>query len=68
MCEQIYAIDNTTKEIAAKERIVRCRDCKHCGQGIWGQERFPTCERPTHAFTVTDDGFCAWGEPKKERK
>ena len=68
MCEQIYAIDNTTKEIAAKERIVRCHDCKYRGRGAWGQECFPTCERPTHAFAVTDDGFCAWGEPKKERE
>jgi len=43
--------------------IVRCKDCKHRGEGdicfhqIWGPITFPK---------VPDDGFCKWGERREE--
>lgn len=46
--------------------IVRCRDCRFCGKGMWGNETFPVCRRGLHTFQVTWDGFFAWGERRKE--
>ena len=48
------------------ERIVRCRDCKHEFEE-WG---YPYCCRnaPLSVFEVHGDGFCSWGELRKERR
>lgn len=46
-----------------KERVTRCRDCKH-----W---RRPTDRERSRCTGVmafvepTPNGFCAWGEPRK---
>ena len=46
------------------ERIIRCRDCKHEFEE-WG---YPYCCRnaPSVVFEVDGDGFCKWGEPRRE--
>ena len=48
------------------EEIIRCRDCKHEFEE-WG---YPYCCRnaPSVVFEVHGDGFCKWGEPRKERR
>ena len=40
--------------------IVRCRDCRYMSRDM----RINFCYRPAeyHEFSVTPDGFCAWGE------
>ena len=53
-----------------RERIVRCRDCKHayerggeldCSHFIqWDYYS----DQPGH-WPVEPDGFCAWGEPRE---
>lgn len=50
----------------ALQEVVRCRDCRFCGKGMWGNETFPVCRSGLHTFQVTWDGFCAWGERKGE--
>ena len=59
-----------------RERIVRCRDCEHAmehrSKSILGTELVTlTCSGPIHgAYSegadVEPEGFCAWGEPRKE--
>lgn len=53
---------NTLGKSAVREEVVRCRDCRFCGKGYWGVEAFPVCRRGIHAFQVSNDGFCKWGE------
>ena len=61
--EYIGYIDPWTDEVRlSDEKIVRCRECRFCGKGQWGVEAFPICRRGIHAFQVSNDGFCAWGE------
>lgn len=47
-----------------RERIVRCRDCKHAIMSY--QDGHPRCSGPmvTEATLVDPDGFCAWGEER----
>ena len=47
-----------------REEVVRCRDCRFCGRGMWGVETFPVCRR-RHTFQVSYDGFCAWGKRRE---
>lgn len=62
--------DGTLREVAdPPERVdlvqvVRCRDCRFCGRGMWGVETFPVCRR-RHTFQVSYDGFCAWGKRRE---
>lgn len=44
-----------------KERVVRCRDCKHYEPNTYSHF---TCKLLT--FHVEPDGFCAWGERKAD--
>lgn len=46
--------------LPVRERIVRCRDCKHYEPNTYSHF---TCELLT--FHVEPDGFCAWGERKE---
>lgn len=49
--------------LPVRERIVRCRDCKHAfdeGSGYLYCGR-----RPGHCFEARADGFCAWGKRKE---
>lgn len=59
MSEYIY--DWTPNKQHAKEKIVRCRDCRDyresdetCHSSMWHNWDFP--------IEVEPDGFCAWGE------
>lgn len=59
------------KWLPVRERIVRCRDCKHLRVEPWdevlaAQYGAPpvTCERTGDMDDVEPDGFCAWGEKK----
>lgn len=47
-----------------RERIVRCRDCKHAIMSY--QDGYPRCAGPmvAEATLVYPDGFCAWGEER----
>lgn len=64
----------------AKERVVRCRDCKHCNvvpdgstafcdqlydKPDWGLPAPYTGSEPAQMLEVGLDGFCAWGERRK---
>ena len=55
MTEYIIDEDMIIAE-AVREKIVRCRDCKHCVVGwcCW------------HNSVIKPDGFCAWGEWRSE--
>ena len=58
-----------------RERVVRCRDCKHAmehrSKSILGTELVTlTCSGPiqgaySEGADVEPDGFCAWGEPRE---
>ena len=55
------------KWLPVRERIVRCRDCKHCTQR---DAIFPpiVCERwGYYNFKTEPDRFCAWGERRTEQ-
>lgn len=68
--------DEGTYATCAKERITRCRDCKHAmehrSKSILGTELVTlTCSGPiqgaySEGADVEPDGFCAWGEPREE--
>ena len=48
--------------LAKRERVVRCRDCKH-----WRKPTDRERSRCTGAMAFvepTPDGFCAWGKPR----
>lgn len=47
-----------------RERVVRCRDCKHAHQSPLADSEKLMCERFDEVF-VSPDGFCAWGEPRE---
>ena len=49
-----------------RERVVRCRDCKHAITSY--RDGLPRCAGPLvmEATLVSPDGFCAWGEPGEE--
>ena len=49
-----------------RERVVRCRDCKHAITSY--RDGLPRCAGPLvmEATLVSPDGFCAWGEPREE--
>ena len=53
-----------------KERVVRCRDCRHarpsgltCGWFYCGNFNDPSDDSEA---LVEPDGFCAWGKTRKE--
>ena len=52
-----------------RERVVRCRDCRYALEG--GRScvmfAFPLGTGDVIASDVRPDGFCAWGEPRKEK-
>lgn len=52
-----------------KERIVRCKDCRHFSERDMRDWRTQghigtscVCERDEHVIEVEPDGFCAWGD------
>lgn len=49
-----------------RERITRCRDCKHAITSY--RDGLPRCAGPLvmEATLVSPDGFCAWGEPRED--
>ena len=56
-----------------RERIVRCRDCKHmCEHDLsayYGNHEYDQCSccrlLDPGAISVKPDGFCAWGETEE---
>ena len=48
-----------------RERVVRCRDCKHAITSY--RDGLPRCAGSLvmEATLVSPDGFCAWGEPRE---
>lgn len=63
--------------LPVRERIVRCRDCKHSSVSFdetrtmcryWSMNDYDDSES-SHGYTlypvVEPDGFCAWGERKE---
>lgn len=58
--------DEGTYTACAKERVVRCRDCKHAITSY--RDGLPRCAGllVMEATLVSPDGFCAWGEPRKD--
>ena len=55
-----YIVEEPSEHSASwrvHERIVRCRDCKHC-MSYWTSDY---CDYFSHV-TNDPDGFCAWGE------
>ena len=49
-----------------RERVVRCRDCKHAITSY--RDGLPRCAGPLvmEATLVSPDDFCSWGEPREE--
>ena len=75
-----YVVELTDKQTTdlrkvRRERVVRCRDCKHAmehkSKSILGTELVTlTCSGPiqgaySEGADVEPDGFCAWGEPRE---
>jgi hypothetical protein len=46
-----------------RERIIRCRDCKHFEDVMGAFECEQSSGEPHHA---EPDGFCSWAEPREE--
>ena len=64
-----YVVELTKKQMTdlrkvRRERVVRCRDCKHAIMSY--QDGHPRCAGPMvmEATLVDPDGFCAWGEER----
>ena len=51
-----------------RERVVRCRDCKHGmgGGNLCSMFAFPLGDGHIIPADVEPDGFCAWAEPREE--
>lgn len=73
MAEYVYEVARSEHmgrgvdiRVRKRERIVRCRDCAHAIMSY--QDGLPRCAGPLvmEATLVSPDGFCAWGEPRKE--
>lgn len=62
--ERIFALNDEGGLEERRERIVRCRDCKHAIMSY--QDGYPRCAGPMvkEATLVDPDGFCAWGEER----
>ena len=64
----IFAIEQRAYR---RERVTRCRDCAHAHEhgGELDCSHFAQwdyySDEPGHWY-VEPDGFCAWGEPRKE--
>jgi hypothetical protein len=52
----------------AKERIVRCRDCKHYSEHEWilVTDVSDVCHFFGGGVKVEPDGFCKWGERRDD--
>ena len=63
--EKTRGVFATEQRAYRRERVVRCRDCAH---RYIERETFEApvelCEKL--CYMVEPDGFCAWGEPRKE--
>jgi hypothetical protein len=81
MNEYVYCSDGTPLASAGgeislpRERVVRCRDCKHydaynslCNKfGIDCYLATPQVnEKPGYEHTYGDYGYCAWGERREQ--
>ena len=56
--------------LPVRERIVRCRDCRHATPDTSGRKRYKGylwCDKLTEGigFSVAPSDFCAWGEPRE---
>ena len=70
-----YGVDEYSGTVERRERIVRCRDCKHAmehrSKSILGSELVTLiCSgliqgAYSEGADVDPDGFCAWGEPRE---
>ena len=62
--EKTGGVFATEQRAYRRERVVRCRDCKHAIMSY--QDRYPRCAGPMvkEATLVDPDGFCAWGEER----
>ena len=60
--------DEGTYTTCAKERVTRCRDCKHGmgGGNLCSMFAFPLGDGHIIPADVNPDGFCSWGEPREE--
>ena len=61
MSEYVYATDEQGGHWLTGEEIVRCRDCRffeETGNCTWFE-----CGTCGTQGEVTENGFCAWGEP-----
>ena len=57
--------------LPVREKIVRCRDCKHATPDTSGRKRYKGylwCDKLTEGigFSVAPSDFCAWGERKED--
>lgn len=65
--ESILDLGEFELRFQERERIVRCRDCKHYGSynGSWCRRTYEPVPSGTYDYqTVEPDGFCKWGERK----
>lgn len=58
----VFESDMREKELV---EAVRCRDCKHCEDGLCYH---PRSNGLTDVLMVLDDDFCSYGDPRGERK
>lgn len=54
--------------LPVRERIVRCRDCKHYADHEWviATDVSDVCHFWANGVKVEPDGFCKWGERKAD--
>ena len=71
--ERICMVDESLIALTVKEEVVRCRDCKH--SLLFGTEcRHFAAYEPIAGgdeyeevtYSVSSDGFCAWGERRED--
>ena len=48
--------------------VVRCRDCKYYETDIWDGEILCGCNNPSGMQDVSADGYCSYGERRKENE
>lgn len=49
-----------------RERVVRCRDCKNYRPAEDDEHEDGCALAYAYLFETSPDGFCAWGNPRKE--
>lgn len=66
MAEYVVGYTDDLDPTHVRERVTRCRDCKHGmgGGNLCSMFAFPLGDGHIIPADVEPDGFCSWGEPR----